>query len=451
MEALACPLVQLSDRPIMEIGTEERMPVGGLNVCVIGGGSTYTPELVEGFIEHQEALPIERLTLMDVDAARLDIIGRFARRMIDAAGSGIVLSWTTDRTEALEGADVVLTQIRVGGMTARIRDERIPLRHGVIGQETTGPGGFAKALRTIPVMLDIASDMAQLAPRARWINFTNPSGLITEALLTHTAIDAIGLCNSPRGALMSIAGLLSVDPTRLRLDYVGLNHLSWVRGVELDGRDVIDEVLDRAIAEELLPQFAPAYLRALRMLPSYYLDYYVNTGRVLEEQQAAEKTRGEVVLDVERELLAMYRNESLVTKPQQLEQRGGAHYAGAAIALIRALEADAGVPQIVNTMNRGAIPDLPDDAVVEAPCTVDRAGVHPIPTAPLQPEIRGLIQAVKAYEQLTIRAAVEGDDRVALLALAAHPLVRSFDVAQALWADIRQENAKLLPQFGDLS
>jgi 6-phospho-beta-glucosidase len=424
------------------------MPLGALNVTVIGGGSTYTPELIEGFIDATGALPIERVTLMDTDAERLEIVGRFAQRMVEAAGSDIAVVRTTDRTEALDGADIVLTQIRVGGMNARIRDERIPLRHDVIGQETTGPGGFAKALRTIPVMLGIAADMSLHAPNARLINFTNPSGLITEAVSTHADVETIGLCNSPRGALVSIAELLDVEPARIRLDYVGLNHLSWVRGVDLDGRDVMTDVIEQVIAADLMPRFAPEYLRALRMVPSYYLDYYVNTDRVLREQKAAGKTRGEVVLDLERELLAMYQDESLATKPERLEQRGGAHYASAAIALLRAMESDAGDVQIVNTANRGSIPDLPEDAVVEVPCTVDRSGAHPIAAAPLPPEIRGLVQAVKAYEQLTIRAAVEGDERLALLALSAHPLVPSFDVARKLWTDIRCENASWLPQFG---
>lgn len=422
--------------------------MGVARVCIIGGGSTYTPELVEGFIDAAADLPVERLTLMDIDASRLDILGRLARRMVDAAGVGISVDWTTDRAEAVTCADIIVTQIRVGGLAARIRDERIPIRHGIIGQETTGPGGFAKALRTVPVMLDLAKDIERLAPSARWVNFTNPSGLITEAILTHTEVEAIGLCNSPRGALVSIAGLLDADPTRVRLDYVGLNHLSWVRGVELDGRDVTDDVIERAIKEEMLPEFAPEYLRALRMLPSYYLDYYVNTDRVLCEQRAATRTRGEIVLEVERELLALYQDESLVSKPPQLEQRGGAHYASAAIALLRAMESDAGDVQIVNTANGGAIPDLPEDAVVEIPCVVDRTGARPIPAGPMPPEIRGLVQAVKAYEQLTIRAAVDGDDRVALLALTAHPLVPSFDAARRLWHDIRRENAEFLRRFG---
>ena len=419
----------------------------GLKICVIGGGSTYTPELVEGFIGRSSELSVERLTLMDIDAQRLEVVAGFAQRMLDVAGSAIELRLSTDRAEALAGADYVLTQVRVGGMSARIRDEKIPLKYGIVGQETTGPGGFAKALRTIPVMLALAADMKRIAPNARLINFTNPSGLITQALSTYTNVEAIGLCNSPIGALKAIAELLSVDPQRIRLDYVGLNHLSWIRGVYLDGRDVINDVIERAIVDDPQPQFAPELLRTLQMLPSYYLDYYYNTDRVVGEQQAATKTRGEIVLEVDRKLLNMYEDPTLMTKPKELEQRGGAHYSSAALSLILALETDAGDVQIVNTTNRGAIPDLPDDAVVEVPCIIDRLGTHPVPCAPLPASIRGLVQTVKAYEELTIKAGVEGDECAAILALIVHPLVPSFDVAKRLWEEIKEANAAELPQF----
>lgn len=422
--------------------------MNGLNVCVIGGGSTYTPELINGFADQESGLSVERLTLMDVDPARLEIVGGLAQRMLGASGSRIELRLSTDRAEALAGADYVLTQVRVGGMSARIRDERIPLKYGVVGQETTGPGGFAKALRTIPVILDLAADMKRVAPAARLINFTNPSGLITQAISTYTDVEAIGLCNSPIGVLNAIAEALDVDPKRIRLDYVGLNHLSWIRAVHLDGRDVIDNVIERAIAADLLPRFAPELLRALRMLPNYYLDYYYNTDRVVREQQAATQTRGEVVLEVERALLRMYEDPALTAMPKELEQRGGAHYSTAAVSLIRALETDTGDVQIVNVPNAGAIPNLPDTAVVEVPCTIDRHGAHPIPCAPLPVSIRGLVQSVKAYEELTIKAGVEGDERAAILALTVHPLVPSFDVAKGLWEEIKQANAAELPQFG---
>jgi len=420
-----------------------------LKICVIGGGSTYTPELVEGFIEGEEELPVRELALMDIDAPRLKIIGGLAGRMLRAAGSGIELQLSTDRRQALEGADFVLTQIRVGGMQARIRDERIPLSYGVVGQETTGPGGFAKALRTIPVMLDIAADIAKVAPGARLINFANPSGLITEAVSKYSDVAVIGLCNGPIGSLREIAATLDVEPERVRLDYVGLNHLSWIRGVYLDGRDVTDEAMEGAIARarEGGSSFAPELLEMLWMLPSYYLTYYYNTESVVAEMRASGKTRGEIVLEVEGDLLEMYQDPTLATKPRLLEQRGGAYYSKVAVALVHALAADTGEVQIVNTLNRGAIPDLPAHVVVEVPCVVDGQGAHPLATDPLPECVRGLVQAVKAYEELAVKAGAEGDERAALQALNAHPLVPSFTVAQQLWADIKGANARELPQF----
>jgi len=420
-----------------------------LNICVIGGGSTYTPELIEGFIEVERELPIGRITLMDINGPRLEIVGGLAERMVKAAGSEIQLRLTTDREGALEGADFVLSQIRVGGMQARIRDERIPLKYGVVGQETTGPGGFAKALRTIPVTLDIAADIARIAPGAWLINFTNPSGLITETVAKYSDVPVIGLCNGPIGALRHIADSLGVEPERVRLDYVGLNHLSWIRGVYLDGQDVTDQVMEKAIAHarETEDGFAQELLEMLWMLPSYYLRYYYHTDEVVAEMQAAGKTRGEVVLEVEGDLLKMYKDPTLVTKPKLLEQRGGAYYSKVAVALIHALAADTGEVQIVNTLNRGAIPDLPPDVVVEVPCAIDGRGAHPLATDPLPLCIRGLVQAVKAYEELTVKAGAEGDERAALQALNAHPLVPSFAVARQLWTEIKRANADELPQF----
>ncbi len=417
------------------------------NICVIGGGSTYTPELIEGFIEAEGEFPVERIMLMDIDHQRLEIVGGLAGRMLKAAGSKIELRPCAECEEALTGADFVLTQMRVGGTQARIRDERIPLKYGVVGQETTGPGGFANALRTIPVMLDVAAEIARVAPGARLINFANPSGLVTEAVSKYTDVEVIGLCNAPIGALREIAAGLSVEPERVRLDYVGLNHLSWIRGVYLDGRDVTDEVIEGAIASQGESPFAPELLEMLWMLPSYYLDYYYNTDRVVREMQAAERTRGEVVLELECDLLEAYKDPALVTKPQQLEKRGGAYYSKAAVALIRALTADTGEVQIVNTVNRGAIPDLSADVVVEVPCVIDGRGAHPLASDPLPDSIRGLVLAVKAYEELAVKAGVEGDERAALQALTVHPLVPSFAVAQQLWADIKEGNAKELPQF----
>jgi 6-phospho-beta-glucosidase len=420
-----------------------------LKVCVIGGGSTYTPELIEGFIARRHELPVRTITLMDIDADKLQVVGGLVERMLRAAETDIELALTTRRRDALADADYVITQIRVGGLACRIQDEKIPLPFGVIGQETTGPGGFAKALRTIPVLLDIARDMADVAPAARLINFTNPSGIITEALLRHASVPATGLCNSPYGFQQQIAQQFSVEPERIHLDYVGLNHLSWIRGAELDGEDVFDQVLGRAIDQARAgdSDLSPRLLETLGMLPSYYLNYYYNHGRVLAEQRRADKTRGEEVREVEAGLLGLYADPGLQQKPKLLEKRGGAHYSTAALALISAIHRDAGELQIVNTRNAGALPDLGPQSVVELPSKIDRQGAHAIPVTPLPPAIRGLTQAVKAYEELTVQAAVEGNERAAVLALLAHPLVPSFAAAQGLWSAIKEANRAYLPQF----
>jgi 6-phospho-beta-glucosidase len=423
--------------------------VGGLKICVIGGGSTYTPELIEGFIERKDELPVAAIVLMDIDEDRLRVVGGLAERMLRAAGADIELQLTTRRREALEGADYVITQIRVGGLACRIQDEKIPLQFGVVGQETTGPGGFAKALRTIPVLLDIAHDMAEVAPGAHLINFTNPSGIITEALLKYTAIPTIGLCNSPFGFQRGIARQLGVAPERIQLDYVGLNHLSWIRGVRLDGVDVFDQVLEGAIALARAGEspFSPELLETLGMIPSYYLTYYYNHDQVVAEQRRAGKTRGEVVQEIEAKLLQLYADPNIRHKPKLLEKRGGAHYSTAALAVISAIHRDKGEVHIVNTRNNGALPDLPPECVVELPSVINRSGARAVPVAPMPPAIRGLTQAVKAYEELTIMAAVEGDEQAALQALLAQPLVRSFAVAQGLWAAIKEANRAYLPQF----
>lgn len=421
----------------------------GLRICVIGGGSTYTPELIEGFIHKRDELPVATIALMDIDEERLRVVGGLAKRMLRAAGADVKLQLTTRRREALAGADYVITQIRVGGMACRVQDEKIPPQFGVIGQETTGPGGFAKALRTIPVLLDIAREMAQVAPDAHLINFTNPSGIITEALLKYTEIPTIGLCNSPFGFQMGIAQQFGVASERIYLDYVGLNHLSWIRGVRLDGNDVYEQVLQGAInlARQGQSPFAPELLETLGMLPSYYLTYYYNHEQMLAEQRQADRTRGEVVQEIEANLLQLYADPNLTHKPSLLANRGGAHYSTVALAVISAMHHDKNEVHIVNTRQRGALPDLPPHCVAELPALINRRGAEPLAATPLPPAIRGLVQAVKAYEELTVWAAVEGDEQTALQALLAHPLVPSFAAAQGLWAAIRKANRAYLPQF----
>ena len=420
-----------------------------LKICVIGGGSVYTPEIISGFAKHKEELPIRVISLMDINEERLEIVGRLAQRMVKAADMEVRVELTTNRQEAIADADYVITQIRVGGIAARTLDEKIPLSFGIVGQETVGPGGFANALRTIPVMLEIAEDAERFAPNSVLINFTNPSGMVTEALLRYTKVKAIGLCNVPITMKYMIAGWLNVDPGKVFLDYVGLNHLSWVRGVYVDYEDFSQRALLAAIkhAEVGKFPFSPELIKMLGMIPSYYLRYYYHHDEVLTEIQKTGKTRAEVVAEIDAELLRLYSDPNLTEPPSLLSRRGGAHYSTAAVALISAMHNDKGEVQILNVQNLLVISELPEGAVVEVPCVVKRSSVTPLPQKPLPPEIRGLIQAVKAYEELTIKAAAEGDEKSALQALLAHPFVTSFSQAKALWQAIKRANQAHLTRF----
>lgn len=420
-----------------------------IKIAVIGGGSTYTPELVEGLIERAETLPVSELALMDPSENRLEAVGGLARRMLAATGIDTPVTVTCDRRRAIEGADFVLNQIRIGGQAARIRDEKIGRAHDVVGQETTGPGGFAKALRTIPVALSIASDVREFAPDAWLINFTNPAGMVTEALLRFGGVKVVGLCNSPYGLQTEAAKLLEAPVQTVRLDYVGLNHLSWVRGVRVAGQDRMDEIIERmTTASVSSTSFDPDLVAALRMIPSGYLRYFYHQSQVLAEQRSGKPTRGEQVWEIEQRLLEMYRDPELCCKPPLLAKRGGAHYSTLAVSLVAAIANDLRELHIVDCENGTAMPDLPEHVSVELPAIVGSAGAQPLAAGQLPYSIRGLTQHVKSYEELTIEAAMNGDDRTALLALTANPLVPSFDVAKALWTDIRRQNQEFLSQFG---
>jgi 6-phospho-beta-glucosidase len=419
-----------------------------MKVAVLGGGSTYTPELVDGLLARAAAFGLREIALMDIDAARLACVGAFCRRMAARAGGGVAVTLTAQAAAAIDGADFVVTQIRVGGQEARRRDERLGLRHGLIGQETTGVGGFAKALRTIPVILGYAEEVARRAPGAWLINFTNPSGLVTEAILTHTGARAIGLCNIPLGFRIEIAQAVGVAPAEVELDYVGLNHLAWIRRVRVRGADVTAQVLAAgrrggpANFEAL--DYPGWWVDALGMIPNDYLRYFYLTPEMLAQQQAKPRTRAEEVMAIERELLAFYADPAHDEKPPALAKRGGAFYSRAACELMAALRSPTPEVQIVDVCNGGAVPDLPAGAVVEVPCRVDRDGAHPLPVGPLPPEIRGLMAHVKAYEELAVRAGAAHDRRAALLALVAHPLVPSITVAHAVLDDLVAENGLAL-------
>src|SRR5919197_420545 len=419
----------------------------GLKIAVVGGGSTYTPELVQGFAARQDRLPVDELALHDVDAERLEVVGGLSRRMLDRSGWDGRLLLAGGREQALDGADFVVVQLRVGGQAMRLADETVPLEFGCIGQETTGPGGFAKALRTVPVVLELAEEAERRAAPGAWlVDFTNPVGIVTQALLDHGR-RAVGLCNSAIGFQRHFAGLLGVAADRVELEHVGLNHLTWVRAVRVDGVDRLPELLDRH-GEEVAAGLGlpPALLHTLGAVPSYYLRYYYATGEVLAEQRR-NPSRAEQVMAIERELLELYRDPALDTKPALLERRGGAWYSEAAAALIASLHAGTGDVQVVDVRNDGALPDLPDDAVVEVPARIGGDGAHPLPLAPLAPEFLGLVQQAKAYERLAVAAALGGDRAVALKALLANPLVREYRVAAPLLDALLERSRPYLPRF----
>jgi 6-phospho-beta-glucosidase len=341
----------------------------------------------------------------------------------------------------------VIVQLRIGGQAQRVVDERLPLEFGCIGQETTGPGGFAKALRTVPVVLELAEETVRRgAPGAWLVDFTNPVGIVTQALLDQ-GHRAIGLCNVAIGMQRRFAAHLGVEPGRVELEHVGLNHLSWLRGLRVDGVDRLPELLERdaeALAEEV--ELPVELVRQLRAVPSYYLRYYYLTHAVLDAQRRG-PSRAEQVMEIERELLELYRDPTLDTKPELLEHRGGAFYSEAAAQLVASLHAGTGDVQVVDIRNQGALPDLPDDAVVEIPARIDREGAHPLPLGPLPPVLLGLVQQMKAYERLTVAAATSGDRGLALEALLANPLVRDYQVAAPLLDALLAKSRDHLPRF----
>jgi len=422
----------------------------GCKVVVIGGGSSYTPEIVEGLIRSAQELSLGEVWLVDIPAGqeKLEVVGTLAKRMVGQSGNPFEVKLTVDRREALSGADYVVTQIRVGGMQARIKDERVPLRHGVIGQETTGPGGFAKALRTIPVILDICRDMEELAPEAWLINFTNPSGIVTEAVTRHTSTKVIGLCNNAINMERWIAREYEVEPEEMFIEFVGCNHLLWVTRVFARGEEVTEGLLAKVEAEGEWP---PGLIESLGAIPCGYHHYYYSGDEMLAKLQKAEAegkpTRGEEIIGIEKELFELYRDANLAEKPEALSKRGGALYSEAAVRLMCSIHSDRRDIQCVNTRNCGALSDLPAESVVEVSCVIGCEGPRPLTVGPLGPELRGLLQQVKAYEELTIEAGVTGDRKVALQALVANPLVPSARVAKAVLEDLLEEHKEHLPQF----
>jgi 6-phospho-beta-glucosidase len=401
-----------------------------MKLAVVGAGSTYTPELVSGLSRERDRLDLRELALHDVDPDRLAVVGGMARRMLERQRFDGEVELTGDLDRALDGAAFVLVQIRVGGQAARMLDETVPLACGCIGQETTGAGGFAKALRTVPVVLEIAERVRAGAAEEAWIvDFTNPVGIVTRSLLD-AGHRAVGLCNVAIGFQRGFARMLGVDPERIVVDQVGLNHLTWVRAAWVDGADVLPDLLAEH-GDELsgmaggLPR---RLLEELGAVPSYYLRYFYAHDHVLE-QQRSEVPRADTVAEIESELLELYRDPSVTEKPALLERRGGAFYSEAAIGLVRSLAADDGGIHVVDVRNYGTLAGLAEDDVVEVPARITGRGAEPLPQAPLAPELLGLVQHVAAYERLAARAAETGDPLLARKALLAHPLVGQDELA----------------------
>jgi 6-phospho-beta-glucosidase len=428
-----------------------------MKVAVIGGGSTYTPELVSGFLTRMDQFPLQELWLMDVDPGRLEIVGGFARRMVETRGAPFKIFLTSDQHQAVKDASYVITQLRVGQMEARRKDEYLGARHGLIGQETTGVGGMAKALRTVPVILKIAEDMSILAPNAMLVNFTNPSGLVTQALKKYApGVLAVGVCNVAITTKMTIIEGLEqatgkhIDPAHTELDTLGLNHLSWHRGFCIDGEDVWNQVIESFITNlnsDPDPEWDPHTIEVLRMIPNYYLQYFYQTAKKLASQSGWPPSRAEEVLAIEKDLLRDYANPSLIEPPAELMKRGGAYYSTVATQLLNAHFNDLDETHILNTSNNGAVKEWPNDWVLEMPAKVNRKGVYPLPAEPLPAVCFGLLAQIKAYELLTVEAAVHGDRDTAFQALLSHPLGPDADKIQIVLEDMLETHKPFLPQF----
>ena len=431
----------------------------GIKIVTIGGGSSYTPELVEGFIKRHKELPVRELWLVDIEEGKhkLEIVGNLAKRMVKKAGIDMEIHLTLNRREALKDADFVTTQLRVGLLDARIKDERIPLSHGVIGQETNGAGGLFKALRTVPVVLDIIKDIEELCPNAWLVNFTNPTGVISEAVFKYTNFRRyIGLCNVPIGVKNGMADILEVEKDRVEMDFAGLNHMVYALNVRLDGKDITKEAIEKFVTSSLTMQnikdipLNADFVRALGVIPCPYHKYYYKHKEMLEEELEGfkdGKTRGETVKALEDDLFELYKDENLAVKPPQLEKRGGAYYSDAACNLINSIYNDKKDIQVVNTLNNGAIRDFREDSAAEMSCVITKEGPKPLSVGYLPVAVSGLVTEIKAFEILAAKAAVEGDYNAALQALCINPLIPSDDLAKTILDEMMEAHKEYLPQF----
>ena len=434
----------------------------GLKIVTIGGGSSYTPELVEGLIKRYSELPVAEYWLVDIEEGKekLEIVGALAKRMVEKAGVPMEIHLTLDRKEALKDADFVTTQLRVGLLKARAKDERIPLSHGFLGQETNGAGGLFKALRTVPVILDIAKEMQELCPNAWLINFTNPAGVVTEALLRYSEHKkVIGVCNVPIGMEFGAADLLGVDKSRITMDQVGLNHMVYGQRVYLDGNDVTAEVMEKMLNSDNSQSMAniaamgwdPAFIKATGLMPCPYHRYYYKRRDMLEhelEEYKKGQTRAEVVMGVEKSLFELYKNVELKEKPEELAKRGGAHYSDVACEVISSIYNDKGTVLAVNTKNNGRLKMFEDESAIEISCKITKDGPVPVDTVTELPIFaQGLVSQIKAFERLAAEAAYTGDYNTALLAMTTNPLVADDAQGRKLLNEMLVAHKKYLPQF----
>ncbi|MDR2509700.1 MAG: 6-phospho-beta-glucosidase [Spirochaetaceae bacterium] len=438
----------------------------GLKICTIGGGSSYTPELVDGFIRRAASLPVSDLWLVDIEAGqkKLEIVGNLARRMVKRAGIPMNIHLTLNLDQALDGADFVTTQIRVGFLDAREKDETIPLKHGLLGQETNGAGGLFKALRTIPVILGIAEKIKARCPGAFLVNFTNPSGMVAEALSRYGPLPKnrfAGLCNVPIHMEKAVAKILGVEDERLRIDFAGLNHMVYGLKIYIDGKDVSAEAIEKiagldgaenglSVKNILAVEYSKEFARALGVLVCPYHNYYYHSDKMLEEELAEYKAgniRAQKVKRIEKALFETYANETLDTKPAELEERGGAFYSDAACRLINSLYNDLRDIQPVDVVNSGAIAGIDNDSVVEASSVIFRSGPRPLNVGALPTAVNGLVQQIKSFERLCVEAAVEGSYEKAVLALAINPLTPNESVAKKVVDELLLAHKEYLPRF----
>jgi 6-phospho-beta-glucosidase len=423
-----------------------------LKIAIIGAGSTYTPELIEGFINRKESLPLTELYLMDIDERKLRIVGGLCKRMIEASGMDTKVVLTDSLADSLDNADFVLAQIRVGKLPARVLDEKIPLKYGLIGQETNGIGGFFKGMRTIPVMMNIAKEMEKRCPNAWLINFSNPSGMLAEALLHHSSIRSMGLCNVPINMIDSLKKRLGIMDKEVEVEYVGLNHLSWITSIRADGKDYVQDAISAGVNSEAMKNipssgFSAELIKTVGAIPSSYLEYYYYKDSKLEHAKTVEKCRGEVCIDIEENLLDIYSNSELHEKPELLSKRGGSRYSEVAINLVDSIHNDKNDIHVVNIMNQGAIDFMDDRDVVEICARVGKNGATPMKTTVQNEHIKEYMQMMKAYERHAIRAGITGDEDEAFKALMINPLVWDYKKTYPCFQELKEAHKQYLPQF----